>query len=248
MNKSETIGKLAEALAKVQGVIEGAKKDSENPFFRSKYADLGAVWDACREQLAVNGLSVAQTNSPSENGVTVDTTLLHNSGEWISGSLFIPVSKADAQAYGSAMTYARRYALAAMIGIYQEDDDAEGGISRDKKTKREPEQKKEEAKKLSLEQEKYFPRILAALNTLHGKDTEAKLKTIERESAIPANDKYPAKPGVKDYRLLDGKALSILCHKLEELAKKYVEICNECRKPLVNGKCKTMSCPSAVAD
>src|SRR3989304_9148348 len=93
MNKSEAIGKLAEALSKAQGMMKGAVKDSENPFFKSAYADLASVWDACREPLSKNGLSVTQTTRIADNGEPVIiTTLLHSSGEWMSGELhFQPV-------------------------------------------------------------------------------------------------------------------------------------------------------------
>src|SRR3990172_7771323 len=121
---SQQINELATALSKVQARIRGASKDSTNPFFKSKYADLTSVWEACRDLLTVNGLSVVQTNVPSEAGVTLVTTLMHTSGQWIQGSLFIKPSKDDPQGFGSAMTYARRYALAAIVGVAPEDDDA----------------------------------------------------------------------------------------------------------------------------
>uniref|UniRef100_A0A6M3LDD5 Putative Erf family protein n=1 Tax=viral metagenome TaxID=1070528 RepID=A0A6M3LDD5_9ZZZZ len=131
MEKSDSISELAKALCIVQGKLEGAKKDSENPFFKSKYADLSSVWEACRKLLSANGLSVVQTNSPSgENTTIIDTTLLHNSGEWISGSLEVPLSKNDPQGLGSAMTYARRYGLSAIVGVCPEDDDAESATQR----------------------------------------------------------------------------------------------------------------------
>ena len=134
MEKSDSTKELATALCIVQGKLTGAKKDSENPYFKSKYADLASVWDACRNLLSENGLSVIQTNSPSgETTMILDTTLLHNSGEWIGGSLEVPLSKSDPQGLGSAMTYARRYALAAIIGICPEDDDAEAATKRDVK-------------------------------------------------------------------------------------------------------------------
>lgn len=122
--QSETIGKLAEALAKAQGSMGGAKKDSENPFFKSAYADLASVWDACRKSLSENGLSVIQTTDLQEAGVTVITTLAHSSGEWMRGRLRMMPTKADPQGIGSCISYARRYALAAMVGVYQIDDDA----------------------------------------------------------------------------------------------------------------------------
>ena len=125
MNKSESIKELATALAKAQGSIKGAIKDSSNPFFKSKYADLASVVEAIRSAFAANGLSYIQTVEPSQaDEVRVETMILHESGEWIScGVLALPVSKVDAQGYGSALTYARRYSLSAAVGVAPEDDD-----------------------------------------------------------------------------------------------------------------------------
>ncbi len=123
MQKSETIGELAKALCKVQAGLKPALKDSQNPYFKSSYADLNSVWDACRELLTSNGLAVAQMNLPTENGVIVETMLMHTSGEWISGELFLPLAKHDPQGVGSALTYGRRYGLAAMVGIVADVDD-----------------------------------------------------------------------------------------------------------------------------
>ncbi len=121
--QSATIGKLAEALAKAQSKLLPAAKDSENPFFKSKYADLASVWEACRAALTENGLAVVQLAHSTEKGVGVETMLVHSSGEFISESLEVPAAKHDAQAFGSAITYARRYGLAAMVGVAPEDDD-----------------------------------------------------------------------------------------------------------------------------
>ena len=125
MTKSESIKELAAALAKAQGVMKGALKDSANPFFSSRYADLASVVEAIRAAFSANGLSYIQTVEPSDKDeVRVETTLLHSSGEWIScGILSLPVSKIDAQGYGSALTYARRYSLSAAVGVAPEDDD-----------------------------------------------------------------------------------------------------------------------------
>lgn len=126
MMQSESIANLAKALSIVQGKLTHAKKDSANPFFKSKYADLESVWDACRDLLAVNGLSVAQfpgTYSDLDKSMSLNTILMHTSGEWISQEMTVPVSKADAQGAGSALTYMRRYALAAVVGVVQADDD-----------------------------------------------------------------------------------------------------------------------------
>lgn len=125
MQKSESIKELATALAKAQGEIKGAVKDSDNPFFKSKYADLASVVEAIRAAFSKNGLSYIQTTDPSEkNEVRVSTTILHASGEWFDcGILALPVAKADAQGFGSALTYARRYSLSAAVGVAPEDDD-----------------------------------------------------------------------------------------------------------------------------
>jgi hypothetical protein len=120
---STSIAALAVALAKAQGEMRHAAKDNVNPHFRSRYADLAGVIDACREPLAKNGLSWSQLPTVGDGQVRVRTVLMHASGEWISSELSLPVSKHDAQGIGSAITYARRYALSAMVGVAQDDDD-----------------------------------------------------------------------------------------------------------------------------
>lgn len=124
MTHSEPINELAAALAKAQALIQGAVKDSTNPHFKSRYADLASVWDACRKPLTDHGLSVAQTTGTAEDGrVRVTTLLLHASGQWIADDLLMKPVKDDPQGVGSCITYARRYALAAMVGVAPEDDD-----------------------------------------------------------------------------------------------------------------------------
>ena len=132
MNKSEAINELAAALAKAQAKIEGAVKDRTNPAFRSQYADLGAVWDAIRGPLTENGLSVAQFPRAVENGVEVETLLMHASGQFVSDVFWVPCAKADAHGYMAAATYARRGALSAIAGVAPVDDDgneASGAIA-----------------------------------------------------------------------------------------------------------------------
>ena len=122
------IADLAAALCKAQAQMEGAKKDATNPHFKTKYADLAAVWEAIREPLTSNGLSIVQLLRDVQNGVEVETILLHSSGQQISAVLAMPASKQDAQGYGSAATYARRYALMAMVGVAPEDDDGNAAV------------------------------------------------------------------------------------------------------------------------
>lgn len=124
MEMSENIADLAGALAKAQAAVEGASKAKVNPAFKSKYADLASVWEACRDALTTNGLSVVQApGAMTDNRMTLTTVLLHSSGQWMRETLSIPLTKVDAQGYGSATTYARRYALAAFVGVSPEDDD-----------------------------------------------------------------------------------------------------------------------------
>lgn len=116
--------KLAAALVKAQKAFGPALKDKTNPAFRSKYADLGACIDAVIDALNTNGIALLQRTHPDDTGVTVETVLLHDSGEsWSSGTLHVPAVKSDPQGYGSALTYARRYSLMACCGIAPEDDD-----------------------------------------------------------------------------------------------------------------------------
>ena len=123
--------------------MEGALKASANPFFKSKYADLKSVWEACRAPLSENNLAVVQTarcEHPTQEvnelskmaqgvglppAVIVTTLLMHNSGQWIESELAMWPKDNTPQAIGSCISYARRYALAAMVGVYQADDDAE---------------------------------------------------------------------------------------------------------------------------
>lgn len=140
MLKSEQINELSAALAKAQGQIEGAKKSSSNPFFKSKYADLAECWNTCREALTANEISVIQMPEEiNENGrLNITTMLAHSSGQYISSTLTMTVTKLDPQAIGSAITYGRRYALAAMVGLAQEDDDGEKAMARQEKKDKKP--------------------------------------------------------------------------------------------------------------
>lgn len=131
MKRSETLTKLAPAIVKAQGQIDGAIKNAKNPHLKNRYADLGAVWDACREALQANSLAVLQMPCPSDDGrLHLETVLMHESGEYIASEIALPLPKQDPQGAGSAITYARRYGLAAMLGIVQEDDDGEAASQR----------------------------------------------------------------------------------------------------------------------
>lgn len=128
---SEQLDQLGAAMAAAQADIEGAAKDRDNPFFKTTYATLASVWAACKPALTKNGLSVLQFSEPGSDGTLALTTmLLHASGQYVSGTEVVRLVKDDPQGYGSAMTYARRYGLAAMVGVSPEDDDAEAATDR----------------------------------------------------------------------------------------------------------------------
>lgn len=138
MKHSEQLDKIGAALAKAQSEMEPAIKDKTNPFFKANYADLASVWAACRKALADNGLSVAQGLGGTVSGDGyLWTTLLHSSGQFITGECPMILGKRDPQGVGSAMTYYRRYGLAAILGITQEDDDAQGAMKPKQETKQE---------------------------------------------------------------------------------------------------------------
>lgn len=128
------------AMAKAFAGIEGATKDANNPHFKTKYADLGAVVDAIKPALVANGLWFAQVSHEQSGGVCVETVLCHSSGQQMSfGKLFVPASKQDAQGYGSALTYARRYSLLTAFGVCPEDDDGNAAVAAKPKHEADPE-------------------------------------------------------------------------------------------------------------
>ena len=131
METSEKLDKIGADLTLAQAEMGGAVKDSENPFFKSKYSSLTSVWKACKDALHKYGFSVIQSPIDIDGRIGVETMLLHKSGQFIRDRFTLGVKKInDPQADGSSISYARRYALAAFVGICPEDDDAEKGMNR----------------------------------------------------------------------------------------------------------------------
>ena len=129
MNKSDNIADLAVALVKAQGELKNPSFDSQNPHFKNKYASLATVRDTVTPVLAKHGLAVVQLLGRGEGGITCETVLLHSTGQWLSEALYMPSAKQDAQGFGSAITYARRYALMAICGVVgDEDDDGQAAV------------------------------------------------------------------------------------------------------------------------
>ena len=130
MEKSESIKELATALCKFQGAVEKVRKSETNPFFKSKYADLSSILDVIRIPLSENGLSFVQFPK-DKNGL--ETMLMHTSGEWMSATYEMKPTKDDPQGLGSAITYQRRYALGAILGLNIDDDDDGNAASKQNK-------------------------------------------------------------------------------------------------------------------
>jgi len=137
MNHSEQIDQITVALSKAQSAIKNPTKDSYNPFHKSHYATLANVLECCREPLSKNGLAVAQVLEVIGEKQALVTILSHTSGQWIKSTILLPINKLGPQEVGICITYCRRYALAAIVGIHQEDDDAE---SAEKPFRRPPEE------------------------------------------------------------------------------------------------------------
>ena len=131
---SEQINELGTALALAQGDLKNPLKDATNPHFKSKYADLAGVIDAVRPIFSEHGLSVSQHPSMEGDIVTVETLVIHKSGQYMLSAVSAPVGKRDAQGVGSAITYCRRYSLAAVAGVAQDDDDGNAAVVKGDKT------------------------------------------------------------------------------------------------------------------
>jgi hypothetical protein len=120
---SEATDKLDAAIAKAQAEIQPASKDKNNPAFKSKYADLTSVWDACRSALTKNQIAVTQWPVHSDDNRLHLVTRLACGGQWMMAEISIPTDKQNAHGYGSAITYAKRFGLSAAVGVVADEDD-----------------------------------------------------------------------------------------------------------------------------
>lgn len=187
MNKSESIAELSKALVKAQSEVENASKSSINPHFKSKYADLAEVLNTVRPVFTLNNLAFVQMPSFDSGVASVETLLTHSSGEWISNIASAPVTKQDAQGVGSAITYLRRYSLAAFAGIAQEDDDANASVGKKPKVQ-EPEAQpvinEEQYRQLCDELTEIIAEIKIGINKQDLKRAAAAWKTLTEEQAM----------------------------------------------------------------
>ena len=139
MKMSDTIAELATALAKAQGQIDDASKSADNPYYKSRYADLAAVRAVIREPLAANDLAIVQAPRTVQGGAEVETMIVHKSGEYMSETLFMPAGKSDPHGYASAITYARRIGIMSLLALAAYDDDGNTAVD---SVKNAPEKKK----------------------------------------------------------------------------------------------------------
>lgn len=183
MKKSQSIVELSTALALAQAEMSNPAKNAKNPFFKSSYADLAEVINISKPTLAKFGLSIIQMPYAMNGHVGVETMIIHKTGEYISSRLNMPLgAKKDAQAVGSAITYARRYSLAAMAGIAQEDDDGNNASGKKPSTVSAPVSKKRIEEAL----------VLLNQHFEDGEDDKAKtmLKFAKQEDVGQVVDRY----------------------------------------------------------
>lgn len=126
---SSTLGELAKALCAAQSDLAPVKRESINPHFKSRYADLASCWEAARAPLAKHGLAISQHAGLEGDVVTLTTILLHTSGEYLQSTAGVRLTRHDAPSVGSALTYLRRYALSAVLGLSSEDDDGAAAMA-----------------------------------------------------------------------------------------------------------------------
>lgn len=186
--QSESIAALASALAKAQPLIEGAIKDKTNPHFRSQYADLGNVVDAIKPAIAKHGLSFIQRCHDNDTGAKVETIILHESGEWIScGIIVVPASKHDAQGFGSALTYARRYSLSAAFGVAPEDDDGNAASKKKAPKGSAAEVMQDAYEALNNEGKVLVDNLAMEVISLHGEGADGSLLSSHIKTALGDN-------------------------------------------------------------
>ena len=209
MRTSEEIDQIGAALAAAQAEMEHATKDATNPHFKSKYADLASVMDACRPALAKAKVAVLQSPEfvRETKTVRVTTRLVHASGQWVETSLEADVVKTDPQAIGSAITYLRRYGLASLASVAADDDDGNGATGRGKDDVRREEPRREESPALREAFEKTvgaFPNIQVEANRVFTSTTMGPAEKLDRLRELYKNEsaKGRTKPDPKTAELL----------------------------------------------
>ena len=239
MLKSEQINDIAAALSLAQGELENAPKTSENVHFKSKYADLAEVINCIRPVFSKHGLAFTQFVSYDAGIVSVETVLMHKGGQWLSGTISAPVSKQDAQGVGSATTYCRRYSLAAVAGLAQEDDDANAAVGHGAKQPTKQAEKSTPA--TTPDREAVNNNIRNLLHRAGCKTAEMAADMVAELTTFKGRDDKMV-PGKRDYKALSDAAAAVLVKTLEKMvaapSSPELELCANCQKPMVAGDCQ----------
>jgi hypothetical protein len=251
MNVTENRDLLFKAIAAAQGEFTTVDKSASNPHFKSKFAPLDSIIEMIRPILPKHGLSVVQFTDIPEggNGVIIETVITHDSGQYISGRLFMPTVKQDPQGYGSSITYGRRYALGAALGIVS-DEDVDGnqqeGAERQTKAQQQPAKPTTPPADIDPESAGYHTRIQAALKSIYGDDKNAALAKVEEMTTFTPKGKTEPVKGVRNFLTLKGDRAKFLAEKLEKLVKASdapPEKCDKCGLTLTKeGVCPDPSC------
>lgn len=201
--QSENINELACALSKAQGELSPAIKDSKNPFFKSNYADLSSVWNSCKESLSKNGLAIIQTMDMKDGQNVLITTLAHSSGQWMRSCLPILNEKNNAQGMGSAITYMRRYALSAIVGVTcDEDDDGTAACAPPKNGNGNGKKVDYEGDYITVDQAKTIEEMLAQCDDVYTTNVE---NYYQKEFGVGAWSFLPKKEYQKLYNNISNK-------------------------------------------
>jgi len=234
--QSENIGDLASALAKAQAEVGTVHKDSANPFFRSSYASLAAVWEATRPILSKHGLSIVQLPSHDEAGYYVETMLMHGSGQWIKSRTYMKPAKDDPQGIGSLISYARRYALQAVTMVCPDDDDGEAAMGRNNNAQQKPVEShkpavKVEPAKTEEKQDTEAPKAKETASKFNGENHQALFQELMKMGHTPEefigachfakDERIPAK--AKDfYKMSDNTASLFLFDGVDVIKKNII--------------------------
>lgn len=231
---------LFKALSIAQGRFTTVAKDKDNPFFKSLYAPLDSIIEMIRPILAENGLTAMQfTDLPDTGeGVLIETIITHESGQYISGKLYMPAAKLDPQGFGSAITYGRRYALAAALGIVSDEDTDANDIKGKPKNAQEGTKSPPQATAIPEGDKDHMQRVKTALRAIYGNDIQAGLSKVEELTTFKNKEGKEIK-GTRDLAKITGKRLEILCHNLEKLVPKPPK---DAPPPLAD------SCPLCLGD
>lgn len=235
MKSSEHLNELAEALSKAQGVMQFALKDSQNPFFKSSYADLTSIVSCIQKPLSENGLSFVQAMRLEGDMKILETVLLHKSGQWISSDYPVNPTKGDPQSLGSATSYARRYGLQALIGVVADDDD-DGEASMNRNQDQKKNNVKQEFKKPTQLDSDGMPNVDKFIDT-HEKKEEKSLTAYRTAFMNRIEKASNGDNGIKEKQMLglgfDIKNNNYTLEQYENFIKKFdfmTKLYNECGK------------------